>query len=151
MTAEFVSARTGLASVAVSSRSKRLETWRLSDYTPEFRETSGVGRRPVLTPDEVLRLPVDEALVIIRGKKPLKVDKMDYSKHPEYPLIRTCKASAHVPEWRRLEAEAASASKKEVNVAKADSKQTTQKKVQKTTSEQTAARVVSMDKKSLMS
>lgn len=106
LTAEFVSSRTGLASVAVSSKSKQLGTWRISNYTPEYRETSGVGKRPVLTPDEVLRLPIDEALVIIRGKKTLKVDKMDYSKHPEYPLLRSCKASAHIPEWRRLEMEA---------------------------------------------
>ena len=34
------------------------------------------------TPDEVLRLPLDQALIIIRGKKVLQVDKMDYSKHP---------------------------------------------------------------------
>ena len=107
LTAEFVSSRTGLASVAVSSKSKQLGTWRISNYTPEYRETSGVGKRPVLTPDEVLRLPIDEALVIIRRKKTLKVDKMDYSKHPEYPLLRSCKASAHIPEWRRLEMEAA--------------------------------------------
>ncbi len=106
LTAEFVSSRTGLASVAVSSNSKQLGTWRISNYTPEFRETSGVGKRPVLTPDEVLRLPIDKALVIIRGKKTLKVDKMDYSKHPDYPLLRFCKASAHVPEWRRMEMEA---------------------------------------------
>lgn len=106
LTAEFVSSRTGLASVAVSSKSKQLGTWRISNYTPEFRETSGVGKRPVLTPDEVLRLPIDKALVIIRGKKTLKVDKMDYSKHPDYPLLRSCKASAHVPEWRRVEMEA---------------------------------------------
>ena len=107
LTAEFVSSRTGLASVAVSSQSKQLGTWRISNYTPEFRETSGVGKRPVLTPDEVLRLPIDQALVIIRGKKILKVDKMDYSKHPEYPKLRSCKASAHIPKWRRMEIEKA--------------------------------------------
>jgi type IV secretion system protein VirD4 len=95
------------ASVAVSSKSKQLGTWRISNYTPEFRETSGVGKRPVLTPDEVLRLPLDQALIIIRGKKVLQVDKMDYSKHPEAKYLRSCKASAHVPEWRRLEEEAA--------------------------------------------
>lgn len=105
LTAEFVSSRTGLASVAVSSKSKQLGTWRISNYTPEFRETSGVGKRPVLTPDEVLRLPIDQALVIIRGKKILKVDKMDYSRHPDYPLLHSCKASAHIPEWRQLEEE----------------------------------------------
>ena len=127
LTAEFVSSRTGLASVAVSSKSKQLGTWRISNYTPEYRETSGVGKRPVLTPDEVLRLPIDEALVIIRGKKTLKVDKMDYSKHPEYPLLRSCKASAHIPEWRRLEMEAAATPEPAVKPApqKAAAKQTT--------------------------
>lgn len=111
LTAEFVSSRTGLASVAVTSKAKQLGTWRISNYTPEYRETSGVGKRPVLTPDEVLRLPIDQALVIIRGKKILKVDKLDYSKHPDYPLLHSCKASAYVPEWRRLEMEGAEAAK----------------------------------------
>lgn len=105
LTAEFISSRTGLASVSVSSKSKQLGTWRISNYTPEYRETSGVGMRPVLTPDEVLRLPIKQALVIIRGQKVLKVDKMDYSKHPEASKLRSCKASAHIPEWRRLEQE----------------------------------------------
>lgn len=100
LTAEYVSARTGVASVAVSSSSKVLNTFRLSNYTPEYRETSGVGRRPVLTPDEVLRLPIEEALVIVRGKKVLRVRKMDYSQHSAYRKLRNCKASAHVPAWR---------------------------------------------------
>ena len=111
LTAEFISSRTGLASVAVSSKSKQLGTWRISNYTPDYRETSGVGKRPVLTPDEVLRLPIEQALVIIRGKKALKVDKFDYSKHPEYPKLQSCKASAHIPEWRRLEQETADMAK----------------------------------------
>lgn len=105
LTAEFVSSRTGLASVAVSSQSKELGSWRISNYTPEFRETSSVGKRPVMTPDEVLRLPIDEALIIVRGKKALRVDKYDYSKHPEYRKLRSCKASAYTPEWRILEME----------------------------------------------
>ena len=135
LTAEFVSSRTGLASVAVSSKSKQLGTWRISNYTPEYRETSGVGKRPVLTPDEVLRLPIDEALIIIRGKKTLKVDKMDYSKHPEYPLLRSCKASAHIPEWRRLEMEAAAAPEPAVKPApqKTDAKQTSKAAVKPAT------------------
>ena len=101
LTAEYVSQRTGIASVAVSSTSKSLSTLRVSDYTPQYRESSGVGKRPVLTPDEVLRLPVDEALVILRGHKVLKVHKMDYPLHPAYKQLRECKASAHIPEWRK--------------------------------------------------
>ena len=42
----------------------------------------------------------------IRGQKALKVEKMDYSKHPESSKLRDCKASAHIPEWRELEEQA---------------------------------------------
>lgn len=105
LTASLVSERTGLASVAVSSKSKQLGTWRISNYTPEFRETSGVGKRPVLTQDEVMRLPNDQALIIIRGHKPLKVQKFDYSRHPEAGKLKSCKASKYIPDWRRKELE----------------------------------------------
>lgn len=98
LTAEFVSDRTGEASVSVSSQAKQLGTWRISDYTPEYRETSGVGRRKVLTMDEVLRLDIDKALVIIRGQKVLKVDKYDYSLHPEAEKLKDCKASSYIPQ-----------------------------------------------------
>lgn len=83
--------------MSVSSKSKQLGTWRISNYTPEYRETSGVGKRPVLTPDEVLRLPIKQALVIIRGQKVLKVDKMDYSKHPEASKLCSCKGIRPYP------------------------------------------------------
>lgn len=102
LTAEYVSTRTGIASVTVASRSKMLNTFQISSYTPQYRETSGIGRRPVLTPDEVLRLPIDEALVIIRGKKVLRVHKLDYSQHPDSHKLRSCKASAHIPTWRQM-------------------------------------------------
>ena len=62
-----------------------------------------------MTPDEVLRLPVDEALVILRGHKVLKVHKMDYSLHPAYKHLRECKASAHIPEWQTAVPETPSA------------------------------------------
>ena len=57
--------------------------------------------------DEVLRLDLDRALVIIRGRNILEVDKYDYSKHPESKRLRPSKASAHVPEWRKKAKEAA--------------------------------------------
>ena len=75
LTAQFISDRTGEASIAVTSRAKQLGTWRISNYTPEYRETSGVGKRKLMTMDEVLRMDIDKALVILRGRKVLEVDK----------------------------------------------------------------------------
>ena len=102
LTAEFISNRTGEVSVAVSSQAKQLNTWRVSDYTPEYRETHSIGKRKLLTPDEVLRLPLDEALIILRGQKVLKVGKYDYTLHPESRKLKESRSSDHIPEWRRL-------------------------------------------------
>ena len=101
MTAEFISKRTGETSVAVASKAKQLNTWRISDYTPQYRETHSVGKRKLLTPDEVLRLPLDHALIILRGQKVLKVEKYDYTLHPESQKIIPCRASEHLPDWRK--------------------------------------------------
>lgn len=110
LTAQFISDRTGEASISVTSKAKQLGTWRISNYTPEYRETSGVGRRKLMTMDEVLRMDTDKALVIIRGKKVLEVDKYDYSKHPESKKLRASKAAAHIPVWREKPPETACAS-----------------------------------------
>ena len=100
LTAQFISDRTGEASIAVTSKAKQLGTWRISNYTPEYRETSGVGKRKLMTMDEVLRMDIDKALVILRGKKVLEVDKYDYSKHPEARRLRPSKAASHRPDWK---------------------------------------------------
>ena len=99
LTAKYISDRAGEVSISVTSKAKQLGTWRISNYTPEYRETSGVGKRKLLTMDEVLRLPINKALVIIRGRKVLQVDKFDYTCHPEAKKLRPCKASEHIPEW----------------------------------------------------
>lgn len=99
MTAEFISNRTGEVGVEVSSRAKQLNTWRITDYTPEYRETHSIGKRKLMTPDEVLRLPLDEALIILRGQKVLKVGKYDYTLHPESRKLKPCRTCDHVPEW----------------------------------------------------
>lgn len=105
LTAKYISDRSGEVSVHVQSKAKMLGTWRISNYTPEYRETSGVGKRKLLTMDEVLRLPIGKALIIIRGKKLLQVDKCDYTKHPESKKMSLCKASAHIPEWQKKKPE----------------------------------------------
>ena len=102
LTAKYISDRSGEVSVNVQSRAKQLNSMRISNYTPQYRETDGVGRRKLLTMDEVLRLPTEKELIIIRGKKLLKADKFDYTKHPEYKNLVPCKASAHTPKWSAL-------------------------------------------------
>ncbi|HJC23201.1 MAG TPA: type IV secretory system conjugative DNA transfer family protein [Candidatus Eisenbergiella merdavium] len=100
-TARYISDRSGDVSISVSSQSQHLNSIRLSDYTPEYRETRSTGRRKLMTPDEVLRLPLDQALIILRGQKILKVEKFDYTLHPESKKLISSRAIDHVPEWRK--------------------------------------------------
>lgn len=101
VTATFISNRSGDVTVGVSSEAKQLNSWRVSDYTPEYRQTKSIGKRKLLTPDEILRLPLDTALVILRGQKVLKVEKYDYTLHPDAQKLTPRKASEHIPEWRK--------------------------------------------------
>ena len=135
LTAKYISDRSGEVSINVTSKAKQLGTWRVSDYTPEYRETSGVGKRKLLTMDEVLRLPINKALVIIRGRKVLQVDKFDYTSHPEAEKLVPCKASAHVPEWSQF-----SVKREDVDIKLTEEKQSSRK-----------AGVVETNKNSIMS
>ncbi len=99
LTARYISDRSGEVSIQVSSQAKSLGG-SFARQSADYRETSGVGKRKLLTMDEVLRLPITQALVIVRGKKLLKVEKCDYTRHPEAEKLRDSKAAEHIPLWR---------------------------------------------------
>lgn len=101
LTAEYFSDRVGIASVEVQGEMRELNTMHITNYTPRYRQTSSLGRRQLLTPDEVLRLPPDEELVFIRGEKVFRAHRFDYSKHPDYKKLKSSKAILHEPDWRK--------------------------------------------------
>ena len=79
LTAEYISDRVGVASVEVEGTTRELNSIRISNYTPRFRRTNSLGRRQLLTPDEVLRMPPDQELIFIRGEKVMRAKRYDYS------------------------------------------------------------------------
>lgn len=98
-TAEYYSARTGGITVEVSSIRKNYHTIRTTNYVPEYTESSSVGKRELLMPDEVLRYPLDQGLLIIRGQKVCRFLKWDYSQHPDAKHLVMEKVEEHTPEW----------------------------------------------------
>lgn len=87
VSAEYFSARSGEMSIQVDSTQTMRKTIAIAQMIPEYRHNEGQGRRKLLTPDEVLRLPNEELLCIIRGCNILKLNKLDYTKHPISKLI----------------------------------------------------------------
>lgn len=89
-TAEFISARSGDMTVDVQSTQTMRQTIAVAQVIPQYRRTDGLGKRRLMTTDEVLRLPNDELLIIIRGQKMLKALKFDYTGHPlSKSMVRT--------------------------------------------------------------
>ncbi|MDR1204344.1 MAG: type IV secretory system conjugative DNA transfer family protein, partial [Peptococcaceae bacterium] len=80
--AEFFSSRGGDSTVRVNSTMAVKQTIALTQMIPQYRETDGLGRRRLLTPDEILRFPNDEILIILRGQNVLRAKKFDYTGHP---------------------------------------------------------------------
>ena len=60
-----------------------------------------------MTQDEVLRMPLDEALIILRGQKVFRVKKFDYTLHPGSKKLKKRKAVTHIPLWQMEESEPA--------------------------------------------
>lgn len=82
VSAEYFSSRSGDMTVEVNSTMTTRQSIAVAQIIPQYRYSEGLGRRRLLTPDEVLRLPNDELLIIIRGQKVLRARKFDYTGHP---------------------------------------------------------------------
>lgn len=81
ITAEYFSARSGEMSIEVETTMTVRRTIAIAQLIPQYRHNEGQGRRKLLTPDEVLRLPNEELLCVIRGANVLKLKKWDYTNH----------------------------------------------------------------------
>lgn len=107
LTSKHISDRSGVASVKVTGQQKWLPTIRLTDYTPTYRQNTSVGKRMFLTPDEIQRLPEDQALLILRGQNMLRLHKYGYWNHPESRKLKPTNINGYLPEWQRYQLEAA--------------------------------------------
>lgn len=97
LTAEYISERSGDMSIQVDSTMTVKKTVAVAQVIPQYRETQGQGKRQLLTPDEVLRLPHEELLVIIRGQNILKLNKFDYTRHPMSKEMRAASIMDYNP------------------------------------------------------
>lgn len=109
MTAKYISDRSGVATIDIQSEQTVRKTLAVAQVVPEYKKTESVGKRNVLTQDEVMRLPGREALVIIRGEKLLKVDKFDFTRHPMSKSMVPSRINSRIPRWHRREMEAEAA------------------------------------------
>ncbi len=97
VTAAYASDRSGDMTVEVSSTMTVRQTMALVQLIPQYRYSESLGRRKVVNPDEVLRMPNDELLIMIRGQKILKAKKFDFSRLPASRLLKKSSIMDYFP------------------------------------------------------
>ena len=103
MTAEHISDQCGEITVRINNSMvpmTPLFSPVLHTTKPYTHNKTSTGR-PLMMPDEVRRLPKDEAILLIRGSKPLKLNKITPEEHPSFEKLKPCKAIDHKPLWQK--------------------------------------------------
>ncbi len=95
-TSKYVSELLGTATVEADSTRRRLGT------LDPVQLTRSPKPRPLLTPDEVARLAPDEAVALVLGANPLRLEKLPYTEHPLAGELEP--ARKYVPFRRRVSA-----------------------------------------------
>lgn len=103
VSAKYFSARSGEMSIEVNSTMTMRRTITIAQIIPQYRQVEGQGRRKLLTPDEILRLPNEQLLCIIRGCNVLILEKLDFTKHPYSNMIRKVSIYDYYPELPVIE------------------------------------------------
>ena len=105
MTADFISSQCGMMTVRTEDVTTPVPPFLYPMAPRPYNRRKSTTPRPLLMPDEVRRLPKNQAILLIRGEKPIKLYKVSPEEHPDYAKLRFVKATEHIPEWRLKEQE----------------------------------------------
>lgn len=98
ITAEFVSENLGVATVKDFGKAKQAGFKGIFDMGKIMEKTT---KRNLLNSDEILRFPQFEAILMIKGNNPLRLNKLDYTKHELAYLIKPKLVKEYKPAWSK--------------------------------------------------
>jgi type IV secretion system protein VirD4 len=103
--AKYISERAGVMGVTQRSIRTDRKNYVPFQLIPDYKLSEGEGKRNLLNIDEVYTFDNDKAIVFIRGKHPLVVEKFDFTEHPESKHMVQERPSDHVPDWKKVREE----------------------------------------------
>lgn len=95
-TAKYISDYAGKITVKTVSKTKEAGFAKYFDFG---KETVSDADRYLIMPDELFRLPKNEALALISGIRPVRLEKLDFSKCPGYKDLQPEDLSLYIPKW----------------------------------------------------
>lgn len=105
MTAEYISGKCGMVTIRQTNSQMPMTPLfsPVLNSTRPYTQTQGNTQRALMLPDEVLRLPNDRCIVLLRGQKPLLLHKIIPDELPMFRELEPVKITDYVPEWRKAE------------------------------------------------
>lgn len=101
-TAQYISERTGIASIEVETQNTEYDrSVVMFNQATTYHEVKSTGQRKVLNPDEVLTLKNTEELILLRGQRPFKAKKFDYTLHQDAEELTLTPIASHIPAWKQ--------------------------------------------------
>jgi hypothetical protein len=92
--AEYISKHLGVGTIKTESVSRSV-----GKVIDLGKNTSRYEKRNLMNPDEVTRMPKSQAILSAFGLKPLKLEKLDFTKHPMSKLLQPQPVSLYKREW----------------------------------------------------
>ena len=107
MTAEYISKKCGMATIKIENNQMPLMPLfsPVLHSTRPYSQTKSNTQRALMLPDEVLRLPNDQSIVLIRGQKPLMLYKIIPDELPSFDKLTHVRIADYLPNWKRKEDE----------------------------------------------
>ncbi len=102
MTAQYISDKCGMATIRVNNNQMPLMPLFSPVYTSTrpYSQTRSNTQRPIMMPDEVLRMDNRKCLVLLRGQQPLSLYKIIPDEFPAFRQLRSTPVKEYIPNWR---------------------------------------------------
>ena len=124
MTAEYISGKCGMVTIGLTNNQMPVTPLfsPVLNSTRPYTQTRSNTQRALMLPDETLRLPNDQCIVLLRGQKPLLLHKIIPDELPLFRELVPVKITDYVPEWRKREEQEKAEQEKKQEEKKAQGK-----------------------------
>lgn len=103
MTAQYISDKCGVATIRVNNNQMPLMPLFSPVYTSTrpYSQTRSNTQRPLMMPDEILRMDNRQCLVLLRGQQSLRLYKIIPDEFPAFLRLRSTPVREYIPDWRK--------------------------------------------------
>ena len=107
MAAEYISDKCGQVTIRTTNSTMPLQPLfsPIFNSTRPYSQSRSNTQRPLMLPDELLRLDNSQEIVLFRGHKPLQLYKITPEELPDFEKLQPVRITDYIPEWRRMEEE----------------------------------------------